>query len=701
MSRGLIVSSVAVLVTACTPREGIIPAPLAAPKDMARSAAGVVLAETQPVRPTETAVSPAPVPPVPDRVQAGVPAAAGPAQAPGPEEANISLAFEQIPLPAFAQAVFGTILRRNVSIDTAVMNRADLVTLRTGAAQTPSQVFEVARMVLKSYGVAVYDISGTIRVVPDNTQLGYRPEILRGRALPNTPLPLRPVFQLVELQAVRTPDVANWLKTLLGERVKVQEDSGRNALLVSGGSDDVRAALEVIHVLDQPQMKGRQSIRITPLFWSADELAKKLVEVLLAEGYGASLPVAAGGVVWPITVMPVSGANAVFVFSPSKAILGHVAEWAKELDQAGDLGGSRSLFSYQARYTDAAALAATLEKLLGASQSSAQSTAGGAAKGSPVRVAAPTRVVVDAATNTLIFQGGGTEFGDLRGLLQAMDKPAMEALIEVTVAEVTLKDSTELGVEWLLKDLKLGGYGGTAGTLGNLALGDSGFNIRAYDSSGDLRVAVNALASSNRATILSSPRVVARNGETATIQVGQEVPIVTSQQTNTTATGGVLQTIQYRNTGVILNVKPVIHSGDQIDLDVTQEVSAAQSTNTGVSVSPTFTTRKLQTKLSLKDGDTVLLGGLIASNRDQGGSGIPLLKDIPLLGQVFRKDTDSGDRTELIILITPYIIGDDRDAKVLTEAFRSQLGDWARGQGSAAAAAEGMRLKLDGRELSE
>jgi general secretion pathway protein D len=190
-------------------------------------------------------------------------------------------------------------------------------------------------------------------------------------------------------------------------------------------------------------------------------------------------------------------------------------------------------------------------------------------------------------------------------------------------------------------------------------------------------VALNALATANKATILSSPRVQARNGETATIQVGQDVPIITGSTTVTAGTTGVLQTIQYRTTGVVLKVKPVIHSGDQIDLDVTQEVSDAQSTKTGVADSPTFNTRKVDTKLTLRIGATVMLGGPISEEKSRGDSGIPFLKDIPVVGSLFSNQTGSGSRRELIVLITPYVINDAHDAEALTDAFRQSLGPWA------------------------
>lgn len=663
------------LLAACAV-EPTIPPPLDLPKKVADYS--TLQQENERTREQLTArVSETPRPPPAERLQSGKPTVA-PEVVAVDNQANISLSFEQIPLPSFIQAVYSAILKKTVNLDPKVVERKDLVTLRTGEPQTLTQVESAARLLLKSYGIAVVEMGGMVRIVPDNAALGYLPEIRRGRALPETPLALRPVFQLVELEAVRNTDIASWIRLMFGDKIKLQEDPGRNAVILSGTTDDVAAAMEAIHILDQPLMKGRQSFRVSPLYWSADEFAKRLSEILQAEGYSTGTTVAAG-VTMPVTVLPVAAVNSVFVFAANQQILEHVLAWARELDKPNEKGVGRSFFTYQAQYSNAQALAATLDRLLSGTPPRITGTA---TAGAPAAAAAPSssRVVVDNASNSLIFQGNNEDYGQIRSLLQSLDKPTKEALIEVTVAEVALTDNSQLGVEWLIKEAKLDGAVTTLGTLGGLSIGSAGMNYRRIDSAGNVRLLINALASNNRATILSSPRIVARNGETAIIQVGQEVPIITSQQTSPTtgSTGSVLQTVQYRTTGVILNVKPVIHSGDQVDLDITQEVSSAQTTNTGVNTSPTFSTRKLQTKLSLKNGATVLLGGLISSTKSDGNAGIPILKDIPLLGHAFRTDTAKNERTELIVLITPYIIADDNDAAAVTSAFRKQLGSWAQ-----------------------
>lgn len=613
-----------------------------------------------------------------------------PRQDPTTETANLEINVDQLPLPIFAQMVFGEMLKTNVQIDPKVAERKDLVSVRTGGRQKPSQVRELATMVLKSYGVAVVDLGNVVRVLPDGGALGYLPEIRRGAAMPDSPAALRPQFQLIELSAVRNGDVAIWLRTMFGDRIRLQEDPVRNALLVSGTPDNLAAAMEAILVLDQPVMRGRRSGRISPQYTSVDDLARRLVEVLTAEGYAVQ-PVGTGaaqGTRFPITLLPVSAISSILIFANSDTVVGHVQKWASALDQPNTSGVGRNFFSYQVRHKDAGALAATIEQLL--SQRSSAPAAAPAAAGAQTQAAASGAgrgVVVDKSTNTLIFLGAPDDYSQIRSLLQTLDRPTRAALIEVTVAEVQLNDNLQFGVEWALRGDRSNGDSYVAGTLGGLSIGTSGFTYRLLDSASQVRLIINALASDNRATVLSSPRVLARNGETATIQVGQEVPIVTSQQSSLTGSGpapttGVLQTIQYRNTGVILRVKPVIHSGDQIDLDVAQEVSSAETTTTGVNVSPTFGTRKVETKLTLRNGSTVMLAGLIQNRASTGNAGIPFLKSLPLVGQLFRTDTQTSQKTELIVLITPYVLNDDHDARAVTEAFRGMLGDWAAPGGS-------------------
>ncbi len=632
-----------------------------------------------------------PIPPdavPPKRAPAPVPSK------PAPKAGTAAINFEQVPLTTVIQVVYADVLGRTLQIDPVVMSRRDLVTFRTPPEESTAQIEAAMELLLRSFGLSVVDVGGLVRVVPDGAAGGGLPEIRRGQALPETPLAMRPVFQLVPLSALRVNEVMGLMKTLVGNRVTLQEEPTRNAIVISGNGAAVASAIETLRAVDQPVMSGRAALRVTPTYWSVNELATTLHQVLTAEGYSLAPPnqaAATGGMKYPIVLLPVPSINALLVFAQDDAIAGHVQRWINQLDQPGRQTAGRNLFTYTARNLSAEALARTLAQLFegqsttqtarpaqAVSQSQAQQpagfgtvTAGAAAQTS----FAGGRIVVDANSNTLVINTTPENYSQLVSLLNQFDRPPKSALIEVTVAEVELSDTLKLGVDWLFEQA------GLSGTDLNIPLGstgarivDGGLVLRRLNSIGDLRVTLNALATSNQANILSSPRIVARNGETATIQVGSEVPIVTSQSTGVVGgNNGLLTTVQYKPTGVQLKVKPSIYAGDRVDLEIAQEVSSAATTNTGVNISPTFSTRKVETRLTLEHGNTVMLGGLISSDRSDGDAGVPLLKDIPLLGNLFKTRTDRTTRRELLVLITPYIINDGQDAMQLTESFKALL----------------------------
>jgi general secretion pathway protein D len=581
------------------------------------------------------------------------------------------VALEQLPLPVFIDTVFVAILKRNISVDPAIAQRKELVSLKSGKTQTASALYEASKSVLKSFGINVVEYNGLVRITQGTGNSGFIPEVRRGRALPDVPAALRPVFQIVDLQTVSPGSIAPWLRTIFGQRVQVQDDATVQAVIVSGQSDDVAAAVETIRLLDQPTMRGRSSARIAPLFWSADEMAKRLAEILTAQGYSVAT---AAGAQAPVILLPVPPLNSVLVFARNDEVLNHVLRWATEIDQPASGRGSAGYFTYAVRNLDAAELAKTLQEVM-------NPAAGATATPGSVR----SRVVVNPGSNTLIIQGSPTEYQQWFGLLQELDRPPRSALVTVTIAEVRLNVGEQLGFEWMLKEFQSGGYNvdvKTLGAFGTAGIGGLSAVINAAGSNSP-RALLNALASTSRVRVLANPSVMARNGESAFIQVGSEVPVVTSQQaTGNTASPvpgggavpqGVLQTIQYRPTGVILRVKPVIHSGGRIDLDVEQEVSSAASTRTGVSASPTISTRRITTKLTVTDGATVLLGGLMQETASNTDTGVPILKDVPLIGNLFKSRDDVRDRVELVVLITPYVISDEFEAQAITSAFKRQF----------------------------
>ena len=603
----------------------------------------------------------------------------------GDDKEPVSIAIEQTPLPTFIQILYGNVLKRPYSLDPAVMTRTDPVTFKSAQPLSKDRIYQLADTLLRNYGLAVQDYEGLIRIAPAGAAgSGSVPVMQRVGSSAEVGTSARPVYHYLEMKVVRVSDMTQWLRQLLGSRVTLQDDPLRNAFLLSGAQNDVQGAVDLIQALDQPRMRGRVARRFSPANVTAQDLATQLSEMLTAQGY--SVGTNGGAAASAVLVLPVASIGSVVVFAASEQVMEHVQRWALELDRpAPNSRSGNGLFTYPVRFADAQELARTLGELLGGggaapvAQSTTSSPVGGSAT-TAVRASGSGRVVVNNATNTLIIKGSNAEEQQqIRQLLRELDRPAKSAMIEVVVAEMSLGALQRLGVQWTVNNLN------SITNARSASFGSSGLSISYGNSAQQILSAIDALASGQQARILSNPKVLARNGETASIQVGSDVPVITSQQSTATVTSpfggstqqGVLQQIQYRSTGVMLRVRPVINSGNRLDLEVSQEVSSAASTETGVTSSPTISTRRIETKLSLRDGSTVLLGGLISRDTNSSNAGVPLLKDIPGLGALFRSKSEASNQKELLVMITPYVINDDFEAEEMTEAIHKSFGSWA------------------------
>jgi len=619
-----------------------------------------------------------------------------------------TVVFNGMPLPQFIDSVFGVVLKRTIAIDPAVQQRRDLVSMRADKPQTPSQLFESAKTVLRAYGVTVQELPGLVRFVADSADSGSLPEVRRGRALPEVPEALRPQFHIVELENTNVTSATSFIRNTFTGKVTVLDDQTRNALILSGSPANVSAAMQAVIALDQPLMRGRNSVRIVPIYWSAEELTKRLTDVLGSEGYFAGNQ---PGSQAPIILLPIGPINSIVVFSNNQNTLDHVLRWAEELDQPTEVRNS-NYFIYPVRNADASDIANTLSQIMGGGSVQAASPVGNSTSAQGGGAAAGrlnSRVVVDKASNSIILQASSSEYQQWYGLLKELDRPSKSALISVSVAEIQLEDTVNFGFEWMLNQLKIGEYKGTIGTIGNL--GTSGIGgLSMTLNGGNANMLLNALAKTTKTRLLSNPSLMTRSGEEATISIGDEVPTITSTQstgtsttTGSTTAANLVQTIQYRNTGVILKVKPVVRNGGRIDLNISQEVSNVKTNSAGQTLTPSISTRKVDTKLTALDGNTIVLGGLLTDNRNNTDTGVPYAKDIPLLGNLFKSRSDGSTRNELVILITAYAIDDDFDAQSIVDAVRKRL-PWsaplvsknalARESQAQAEAAEGSARKI-------
>lgn len=603
--------------------------------------------------------------------------------------------YHDMPLPVFINQVFGEQLGLSFTLDPQIEKQSDLVTLRINEAVSPNELFHVALRTLAAYGVAVSQQDKLLTFSIDkNASAGETPLLVSGRALPDVPESHRPVFMFVQLKTVSNAKVAGWVRdALTGKEIQIQEDPSRNAVLLKGKPDVVAQAVSIIEVLDQPIMRGKYSTSIEPAFSKAKDLSQNLKEVLNAEGYDASIKSSIGSII----IVPLEGANQLVVFASSQAILEHVRDWVRQLDRRQQLSIDQGIFTYEVKNTDADHIVEMLGGLGGAGGGKSNASSLRKSEASPSGTALSDKTsasgvapsvsgqlgdgsfVVDTNRNTIIYKGSGQSWADLLPVIQSLDKSAPSVLVEVLIAEVSLTDKENSGFEFLdyvngtIGDKK---YMGTFQTLKGLGLGTGGLT-GTINSAGTTRAMLNIFQQNKRAEIRSRPRLMVKSGQEATIDVGQQVPTRGSISTSgsVTTSGGSLQSNLVQNigsvkTGVRLAVKPIVHASGNVDIEIEQELSEATKTDSSSIDSPTVFNRKVKTMVSLKDGGSILIGGLISSSKSKTNTGVPKLASVPLLGRFFSTDADASDRTELMIMIIPYVLDTPEDGQAITKTLQ-------------------------------
>ncbi|MGS2719898.1 secretin N-terminal domain-containing protein [Paraglaciecola aestuariivivens] len=596
------------------------------------------------------------------------------------EDKTISrLSFNNMPVGAFINEVFGNQLGLNYVVEPSVKNTADLVTMRLASTVKQKDLYELATETLKSYGVTT-SIKNNVLLFDfsENASNGDIPFLVSGRTLPEVPSNSRPIFFVYPLQSVNTPQVRGWLSQMFPRKeLDIKEDINRNALIFNGAPRIINQALAATKLLDQPAMQGMYSRIIRPSLSSVSELAENLEQVLKSEGYSVRQADSGSAA---IRLLPLESVGQLIVFSQSSEVLNHIIDWAKTLETERHSTVEQGLFSYQVRGTQATHIVDILNSLGVADYQSTANDGSSSASTSNSPSATPRtntrsvnpnakgRYAVDEQLNTILYSGSGKDWLQVLPVIKKLDKPAPSVMVEVILAEVQLNDNEETGLEWLAKstlgkyDLAFASSGaGLVTTLLNNTLGTT------VDTAGQTRAILNAFYENKKANIRSRPRIMVKSGGEASIDVGNEIPVITqSSQSTSDSNAPVIETVSYRKTGVILKIKPTVHASGFVDIEIDQELSES----TGGGLTPTILNRKLTTTVTLRDGGSVLLGGLISSSTSKGQTGVPILGRLPVIGKLFNTDTDSQDRTELMIMIIPYVLNSPDEAEKLTDELQ-------------------------------
>jgi general secretion pathway protein D len=503
------------------------------------------------------------------------------------------------------------------------------------------------------------------------------------------------------------------IKPFLSDGADIVEHPPHNILIIGDVASNVRKSLDIINLFDIDIFTDLR-VRLYPVL-NADvtEVAKEMERIFTSFEVSTKSGRGVG-----ITFTPVTRINSLLVVSSIPNIFEKVEGWLKELDKIPAEGSKFGVFVYYVQNAKAKDLGDVLKDVFGKGREKKEKEKAAAPaetvpKGVKPPPTTPTpaareevgtvpegeiNIVVDETTNSLIIKAFQRDYRYILETIKKLDIYPKQVLIDILMAEITLDDSYKFGVEWArfltsnrpeAQNFVLSSLPPRDTTTGEFtpfdqALAGANFRYSIVALGGKVIAAINAAAADNRLNVISSPQLLASNNKEAKMQVGSSQPILTSTYSygstsgnvvsTTPSTGTIEGTIEYKDIGILLTVTPRISDGGLITLEIQIEKSDVGQTALGNLTNVPFFPKKIaKTILSVVEGQTIVIGGLIEDTKNVIKTGIPLLSKIPILGALFGYQTYEKKKTELILLMTPHIIADQSQSKSVSEEFREKV----------------------------
>lgn len=593
-------------------------------------------------------------------------------------EEGVLLNFVDADLRLVVDNVLGEVFGLDYYYDQRVQGQ---VTLHTSSPLSEVDAMSALHLVVQQNGGALVRRDAILAVVPaSEASTGTLVPILADSRVSLSP---GNAVMIAPMRNASASELASLIEPLAGTQSTVRYDPNRNVLILAGPANDVAALRETISIFDVDWMDGL-SYGLLPLKNAqAEDLILELRTVL----GGENSPIRD-----QVVLEPVARMNAVLVVTKRRKLLEDVRNWVGRLDK--DLGaGQDGVFVYRVENVQARELADALTAVFGtdggagigttsafatSTQTETVSTDGtisdaDLSKGSALRIGDQgevVRVFANESNNTLIVRAAPDTYRRMIAIIKQLDVAPLQVLIEATIAEVSLTNQLNYGVQFFLQNNSRT-ITSTTNTSSGIAGAFPGL-VASYVNGGS-EVILSALDSVTQINIISNPRLMVLDNRSARLNVGDEVPIITQQQQSTTDSSNIINQVEFRQTGLVLDVTPRVSSSGLVTLDIVQETSNVVDNASTGSLTPTISQRSLESSIAVQNGQTILLGGLIEANDRRGKTGTPVLSDVPLLGGLFGTRRNSSARTEIIVMLTPRVVRDPREVRNITEELRRRI----------------------------
>ncbi|MFV0475957.1 MAG: secretin N-terminal domain-containing protein, partial [Pikeienuella sp.] len=563
----------------------------------------------------------------------------------------VSLSIENSPIEEAAAIVLGEALNLPYVVDPAA---GGTVSLRTPTPLAPNDLLSAFRGALEARGLSLERVNAVWRIAAEGDGAAATGDT-----------------ELIPLRYIAPDEIAKALELALpADRIRAVAGPGGNAVVVTGSAEERDLARATVAALDIDALAGSSVMLVGLTHAPAEDLAAELAAIFggdaspgIREGEAR---MDAGG----LRIVPLDRLSAVMLLARDTATLDRAFAWVSRLDQPRKAEAER-LFVYRVQNRPAASLAESLNALFAGQPVEGEPASPVTFRGEP----AP-KIVVDAEKNALVIAAASRQFDTLVDLIRQLDSAPLQVLVETTILEVTLGDNLRYGVQYAFSvgDLFNGRDGQVTLTNsgGQIAPNFPGFAFTIGTSLGAEAI-IEALDNVTDLTVVSSPKLLVRDGQSATLQIGDQVPVVTQTAEGLDDNSRIVNAVEYRDTGVMLRVTPRVNSGGFVSLEVDQEVSSVAATTTSGLDSPTISRRSVTTGVTIRSGQTVVLGGLIQDTSSAGRAGIPVLGEIPLIGAAFGRRSQSAGRSELLALLRPHILISPEQAEDLSSRLRAEF----------------------------
>lgn len=656
-------------------------------------------------------------------------------------DGNVVLNLAAVPMQQAAKTVLGDLIGVNYVVDPRVEG---VITVQTTQPVSKAEALEMFQAALAPVGATLVENRGLYRVVP--VDQGATGTVTTGRfgsaAVGGNGV------RIVQLKYVAASEVARVLEPMVAKGSIVQADDERNILALKGSPAEIESMLDSISIFDIDVMRG-MSFAVVPVKTPQPE---RLVDELKAV-----FPSEKGGPLkGRIRFIANTRLGAILIVTSQQSYLARAQAWVRRLDTKA-AGTEPQLHVYRVQNRPVSELAGILQSMFAdeikvikprnvapkAQQFSKDSVGSGvrsagfnttpdvagsqpnsvvrsAAVGSdlqnlsrmlnsdpdpiamddtPAKSSAgpelTIKIVPDDNKNSLIIMANERDYQRILRVVQSLDVVPSQVLIEAVIAEVTLNDALQYGVEWQLQKGSTPTASFSSLVSGGVDAAFPGFNY-AFNAA-NVAATLKALNAMTKVNVISTPSLMVLDNKTARLQIGDQVPITTQTATSVvTSQTAIVNSVTMQDTGVILSVTPRINESGRVQLEIEQEVSSvAKTTSSGID-SPTIQQRRVKTTVVVNDGEVLALGGMIQDQATKTSTQIPLLGDIPGFGAAFSNKNDSVNKTELLILITPRVVRDTSESRLVTEEYRRKMKVYAPHRGTLERTPENTLRRLSG-----